>query len=73
MRFRQTPLSGPEVRGLNAGPKRSTHALGKSLFLVIELTNRGNRKQLFGRSRQPLGRQSVVVPEVAIIQYLQKF
>ena len=57
MRNRQKPLTDSEVRGLTAGPKRSTHALGESLFLVVEPASKGGGKRLVGRYRQPPGRQ----------------
>ena len=57
MRNRLNPLTDSEVRGLTAGPKRSTHALGESLFLVVEPASKGGGKRFVGRYRQPPGRQ----------------
>ena len=57
MRNHLNPLTDSEVRGLTAGPKRSTHALGESLFLVVEPASKGGGKRFVGRYRQPPGRQ----------------
>ena len=57
VRNRLNPLTDSEVRGLTAGPKRSTHALGESLFLVVEPASKGGGKRFVGRYRQPPGRQ----------------
>ena len=57
VRNRQKPLTDSEVRGLTAVPKRSTHALGESLFLVVEPASKGGGKMFVGRYRQPPGRQ----------------
>ena len=73
VRNRQNPLTDGEARGLTAGPKLLTHALGESLFLVVEPTNRFNRKCLVGRNRQLLAIKGIVAFEVTTIQYLQKF
>ena len=52
----QTPLNDSQVRALQAGPKRSTHALGNSLLLVIEPALKGGGKRFVGRYRFPPGR-----------------
>jgi len=52
----QTPLNDSQVRALQAGPKRSTHALGNSLLLVVEPALKGGGKRFVGRYRFPPGR-----------------
>ena len=52
----QAPLNDSQVRALQAGPKRSTHALGNSLLLVVEPALKGGGKRFVGRYRFPPGR-----------------
>ena len=52
----QTPLNDSQVRALQAGPKRSNHALGNSLLLVVEPALKGGGKRFVGRYRFPPGR-----------------
>ena len=52
----QISLNDSQVRALQAGPKRLTHALGNSLLLVLEPALKGGSKRFVGRYRFPPGR-----------------
>ena len=52
----QIALNDSQVRALQAGLKRSTHALGNSLLLVMEPALKGGGKRFVGRYRFPPGR-----------------